>query len=455
MKRMDNHKKSALRRSLPFLTVLGLVTVVAWILPLRPDISLREKRELEKFPEFSFSALADGSFFAGIDRWFSDTFPGRDMWIDAAQSVEGLYGHSDIVIYGDIPATQAVTTSAPEPTPEADAVTSAPAAEEPPAEDTAPSETPEPEYVWGGETISEDELVSLGAVIQIGDSAYTYTSFSPYFSERYAAVVSRAAELLDGKCRVADVLVLHGTTLLLPRDYRESIGCVCEEEVLDYVNLCLSDAVYKVDTYTPLLHHNGEYIYYRTDHHWTALGAYYAYTDWAKKMGFEPVPLSEYEENMQSPFYGSLYYKANRAKALTPDEVYTYTPPGDVHLFVEMENYDTLEYRGAEYTLLQEIRGNDKYMAFLTGDRPLCTLINNDITDGSACLLIKNSNGNPFAYYLTQHYQYVYVIDYRKYTHRDLSEFVEYYDVNDVIFCMSTGQAQSEGGCGLLEKFVQ
>ena len=77
------------------------------------------------------------------------------------------------------------------------------------------------------------------------------------------------------------------------------------------------------------------------------------------------------------------------------------------------------------------------------------------VADGSACLLVKNSNGNPFGYYLTQHYQYVYVMDYRKYFSRSLTQFVDYYDVDDVIFCLSSGQAQSAGGNSLLSGLIK
>lgn len=457
MKKNDN-KKTALRRSIPFLAVFAAVTVLAWILPLRESVSQREKRELTAFPTFSFASLMDGSYFAGIESWFSDTFPGRDHWIDAAQALESVYGINDVVVYGEIGASDAVPVAAevtPSPAPmQSPEITPAPSPEL--TAEPTPEPTPEEEeYEWGGEVVGADELVSLGAVIQIGDRAYTYTGFSQTYADRYAGIINRAAELLDGKCRVSSVFVLHGTSLMLPRDYRESIGCVCEEDVLDYMNTQYSDKVYSVDTFTPLLHHNGEYIYFGTDHHWTARGAYYAYTGWAEQMGFTPAELSDFEENVQSPFYGSLYMKADQSRSLAADEVYTYTPPGDIHLFVENSNSDSLKNRGVEYPLFLQIKGNDKYMTFLTGDRALCTLINNDITDGSACLLVKNSNGNPFAYYLTQHYQYVYVTDYRKYVHRGLSSFVDYYDVDDVIFCISSGQAQSQGGCQLLEGFVK
>lgn len=171
--------------------------------------------------------------------------------------------------------------------------------------------------------------------------------------------------------------------------------------------------------------------------------------------GFEPVPLSEYEEIVQEPFYGSLYYQAHQSGKLTADQVYGYVPPGDVHLYINQGSNDSLSHRGYEQTLITQIHGNDKYMCFLTGDFPLCTFINNDITDGSACLLVKNSNGNPFGYYLTQHYQYVYVMDYRKYFSRPLTKFVDYYDVDDVIFCLSSGQAQSAGGNSLLQGLIK
>ena len=455
-----------------FFVALGLVTALAWCLPLRPSVSQKEKRELEKFPSFSLSAVGDGSYFEQIGLWFSDTFPGRDLWIGADQSVKRLHGSSDIVIYGDtqtadaipvvVPA--AVPTEAPKPVsaPQAPTQTPTPAPEEttttPEPEATAepePSPTPEEEPEWGGIVIEEEDLVTTGAVIQIGDRAFEYTGFSQQYADTYADHISDAARILDGKARVYNVFVLHAATLMLPRDYRESIGCAPEEDILDYVNSRLSDKVHAVDTFRPLLSHNSEYIYYRTDHHWTALGAWYVYAQWARDAGFEPVGLDQYEQDVQEPFLGSLYYKARQNGKLLADQVFTYDPPGDVHLYLEMNGRDAKDSLGFEQTVVTRVKGTDKYMAFLAGDHPLSTFVNNDITDGSACLIVKNSNGNPFCYYFTQHYQYVYVMDYRKYTHRTLTQFVDYYGVQDVVFCLSAGQAQSYGGNQLLKRLIK
>lgn len=66
-----------------FFIMMLIFGVIALIIPLRPTESVVEKRELTKFPEFSFQALADGSYFKQVDLWFSDTFPFRDAFTSA------------------------------------------------------------------------------------------------------------------------------------------------------------------------------------------------------------------------------------------------------------------------------------------------------------------------------------------------------------------------------------
>ena len=50
----------------PFLAVLAMMTVIAFLLPLRPTTSVREKRVLREFPAFSFGKLVSGDYFDGI-----------------------------------------------------------------------------------------------------------------------------------------------------------------------------------------------------------------------------------------------------------------------------------------------------------------------------------------------------------------------------------------------------
>ena len=75
-----------------FFAVMAVMAVVVWILPLRSTYSELEKRELAKFPDFSFETLLSGDYFDKIGVWFSDTFPAREQLIELRGKWEGLYG---------------------------------------------------------------------------------------------------------------------------------------------------------------------------------------------------------------------------------------------------------------------------------------------------------------------------------------------------------------------------
>ncbi|MBR2808293.1 MAG: hypothetical protein IKD65_04275, partial [Oscillospiraceae bacterium] len=76
----------------PFLTVLAVLTLVAFLLPLRPETSMRERRRLREFPAFSVESLLSGDWFDGITAWFSDTFPGRETMLEVSNRMDALHG---------------------------------------------------------------------------------------------------------------------------------------------------------------------------------------------------------------------------------------------------------------------------------------------------------------------------------------------------------------------------
>ena len=87
------------------------------------EFSDSENRRLAQWPEFSLSALADGSYFGDISTWFSDTFPGRESWLELADHVSSLHGYSTISFSPDF-------------------VVAAPNATEPSVDDSAGSTAP-------------------------------------------------------------------------------------------------------------------------------------------------------------------------------------------------------------------------------------------------------------------------------------------------------------------------
>src|SRR5699024_11136438 len=109
---------------------------------------------------------------------------------------------------------------------------------------------------------------------------------------------------------------------------QENMGGSSQGDAFQYIYSRLDPEVKRVDVFDELVRHNAEYLYYRTDHHWTALGAYYAYRVFAEQKGITPHELSEFEKRDYEGFLGTFYAYSNQAAALgnNPDTVETYIP---------------------------------------------------------------------------------------------------------------------------------
>lgn len=463
---------STVGRSVPFFAAMAVITVIAWCLPLRPTESVSEKRMLDKFPEFSTQALFSGDYYSDIESWFSDTFTFREKWISFSDRVERLHGIKTVSIHGEMPVTDAI----PIPTPVPQTKTTEPAApekiEKPKnteiPEDPESTENPEkPENSenpaveelgtgeWGGVKIDDQLIADKGAKLQIGDAIFVYPGFSRQGAERYADLMNKAGDLLEGKANFYCVLAPHNATTMLKREDREKYGFVIEEDAYSYMYSLMNDNVNKVNVIENLQKHNDEYIAFRSDPHWTALGAYYAYEEWCKYAGKTPVPISEYKEYAWEDFFGTYFYTAGEPKEIknNPDTVFAYEPPGDVHLYLDFANRDGL---GEEYDLLldRSVIKRDQYITFLSGDGAKATFVNNDIDDDSACLVLKTSFGNPFVYYLSQHYHKVYVVDMRYYGYRGITSFVDEFNVDDVIVIHAADLCYSDAGLSTVGSLI-
>lgn len=439
--------------AIPFFLILAVLTVVSFIIPLRPTQSYSEKRSLAEFPEFSTEALLSGDYFDAINLWFSDTFPGREEWISLSREIDTLHGHAEISIQGEIPVVQ------PEPTvppttllPVETTEPAIPATTEPTVPPTAvltettPPTTPVEE--WGG-LHAGDADVNLGAVIQINDFAMNYFGFSEYTSERYAEIVNKLAAALEGTgVNLISAPAPTSIGIMVENEYMKMLACEPQDEALDYVHSFMADSVVKVDTVRTLIPHNDEYLYYRTDHHWSALAAYYVYEQIMLQMGYEPAPLDSFEAWDQGEFHGSLYYQCSNPNKLTPDNVIAYKPAGDLHTMIY--NGDGSGFEWDLLTDMTKSQVGSKYMTFLAGDHALTVITNNSLPDAPNVLMVKDSYGNCFAPFLTQNYHKVYVMDYREYYQLSISRFAEQYEIQDVILIPNLGATQSSNVCDLM-----
>ncbi|MBO5797658.1 MAG: hypothetical protein J6R77_04850 [Clostridia bacterium] len=457
-----------------FFFVLFGGCVLAFMLFLRPTYSEGEKRQLAAFPAFSFEALFDGSYFDRITLWFSDTFPFREEMVSVNGQIQSLYGIRGNVVYTDnenqfdddeIPAAPTRPSTAPTTggsttvgttnttIPPQTTTTTSPTTTTTEADTTVGTTTTAPETAPTDPPQTQVGPQTLGSILVVGNSGYEYYSFSQKAADMYIGAINRAAAALEGKATVYDILVPLAIDIVLEDEVRAEVRSADQKKAMDYIYGSMPLSVRTVDAYSLLRQHREEYLYFRTDHHWTATGAYYAYAAWAAQKGVTPPALDEYQTMNFPGYLGTLYSKTGKVAALgnTPDTVTAYLP-----LYPTRMQFTDMKGNKTNWPVVKDVSGwkpSSFYSTFIGGDNPFTEIHNEAITDGSSCVVIKESFGNAFVPFLTSHYETVYVLDYR-YFDGELTDFVTANGVQDVIFINNMSATRSTNLMTYLDDLV-
>ena len=187
-----------------------------------------------------------------------------------------------------------------------------------------------------------------------------------------------------------------------------------QTDLLDQAKAAVPGATW-ADLYTPLWAHKDEDVFYRTDHHWTSLGAYYGYTGLADALGYTPVPLDAYTETVRSTeFYGTVF-SSSGVRWVSPDTITTYVP--DTGITVTSYTYDSngnpVEVPRALYDE-SYLSVKDKYSMFLGGQQSL-GVVKTPNADKPKLLIIRDSYTDSLVPFLTPHFSEIHLIDLRYY----------------------------------------
>lgn len=423
-------------RIFAFIMLLGGIVGIMFF--FRPDTSEVEKRKLAEFPKPTLSSFLNGEYFYDLSLWYSDTYPMRDGLIAADQKIESLYGIT--------PSTMMVgSRKISDDIPDID-------------EAQADSGNEQPQEV---EQISAPDSRAMESEIQkqiqqnlyVKDgAAYSLYYYDQTAADIYTSALSKAAGELEGKTNVYSILVPNNSGAMLSDRELEALGGADQEQAIDYY-YSLSEGVKTVDTIKTLREHNDEYLYFRTDHHWTQLAAYYVYQNFCEEKGIQPNNLSDFQKMTFSPFLGTFYQELqNEDMAANPDFVDAYIPMATN----DMTYWET-DGSQVNWHVIQDVTGwnkNSLYSCFIGGDKPLVQINNPNLSDGSSCVVVKESYGNSFVPFLVDHYQTVYVIDFR-YTKNNVMDFVQEHNVQDLIIINNISIIASENVAatiaGLLE----
>ncbi len=345
-------KRSKIGRFVPAIVFLVFIYGIAvwFIFSPKSDYSSSEKRYLEKFPEVSVQNVASGQFGSDFEKYFADQFPDRNLWV-------GLNAYYNLDI-GNNGASGVYNCKNG--------------------------------YLINKPVSTDNKLLkNVQAVSNFASSIDVPVTvmFAP--STGYVA---------------NDVLpVFHDK--YNDDEYFESIFKMLSASDINFVDL---RSRFKSD------YKNGAQLYYKTDHHWTAQGAYTAYTELCKSLDITPTPKEKFNIETYSDFYGTTY--STSGFWLTgPDKIEVWKNPDDTEKNISVKISDGAESK--EYDSMyfyNHLKEDDKYPVFLDGNHALTEITNTD-AKGGTIVLNKDSFSHCLAPFLADNYSKVVLVDMRYY----------------------------------------
>lgn len=364
-----------------FSAVLLFASVFAGILWLlfapKQSFSEDENRVLQSAPRLSLSSLRDGSFMEDAESYVGDHFMLREALVSLNTRVQLWMGKRDLASdYSKTPAEGGV-------------------------------------YFGGGGHIYEVLLPDRTGTFSDNISALNFFAKQTELPLYVLPVPSGSQEQPGG----------------LPY----SAPNHDQKEELTQMRKTLSGNARVIDVFGALDEKTGHDYYFKTDHHWTAYGAYVGYRALVQEMGLSAAPQSDFRyQTVSAPFYGTLYSKAMLFGQQADTFVLPfYTKPADLTQQVGAKVESGI-YR-KEY-----LSQKDKYSVYLGGNPAVC-VIRNPRAKGGKLLLLKDSFANSMIPYLTVNFSEIHLMDLRYYN-QDIYKYIKQNGINQAAAVYSIKQ---------------
>ena len=305
-----------------------------------------EKRELQTRPEISITKVLDRTFDIKYESYLRDQFPGRDHWVSFQTDMELFMGKNEIHNV----------------------------------------------YIGKNHYLLEH---------------YTKKEFDPQQISKNL----QALEKFVGKAKQnADVHVMMVPTKSWV--LREKLPAFAphykEQKFYDALQQKLEKEDVLISVEPVLDAHKEEEIYYRTDHHWTTLGAWYAYEQYTKAVGgdLQRAQGKKKFRCISKDFYGTTYAKINYARQA--DKIEIYEPADKLRVVYNMGEKKTKTLYDFSF-----LKTADQYSVFTGGNQAVLE-ITGGIKNGKTLLLIKDSFANSILPFLAEDYEKLVVVDLRQ-----------------------------------------
>ncbi len=267
--------------------------------------------------------------------------------------------------------------------------------------------------------------------------------------QNYAETLNQLKSLVGDQVNVFSLVAPTAVSFYLPEDLSYMAGS--EWDNIDHLN-GFFDGVIPVDAYTELSKHTNEDIYFRTDHHWQPLGAYYAAKAFADIAQVPFAALSEYETVAMEGYVGTMYgYSDENPLVKNNPDVFTYYKPKNEYTTTYYTQSLTDPYEaGLFLKSLEDTPVVSWYLVFMGGDDEVAH-VHTDVGNGRKLVMVKDSYGNAVVPSLTNSFEDIWVVDMR-YFEGSISQLVKDEGLTDVLFCMNSFSATGDNQYKLADK---
>lgn len=348
------------------LFLLLLLVFIVNIFTPNRSFSEKENRVLSNRPEINISQIASGRFSSKYETYVNDQFVLRDFWVTLKASCDRLMGKV------------------------------------------------EENGVYLGKDGYLLEAFHAPTQQKLDSTLNAMTSFAAAHPDlkQYAMIVPNAVSILQDKLPAA-----------APQEsqdpYLDQVKSTLENAGITYINV--RDTLNK---------HKEERIYYRTDHHWTTQGAYYAYLAAADTLDIDTSSIAYEKVPVSATFQGTLSAKSG-FRSNKKEEIDVFLPKGD-DAPSHVVNYVDEQKKSASFYAVEQLKGRDKYALFFNSNHAQVK-INTPIEENRTLLVLKDSYANCFVPFLAPYYRTIIMIDPRYY-YGSLEELIKAENIQEVLY---------------------
>ena len=333
------------------LLILGAVVVFGFslvnlVFPKRDQLEL-ENRKAAQLPAFSVSALLDGSWQSGFARWMQDQFALRDVWVNTQRA-------ADEIVFQKV----------------------------------------------------EEGGILLGKDHWMFTKLFTVDDATQKQLAKNVQAVSDFAAAHPGK---VTFLLAPSASVIYPEELPTSAPMADENAMLDDIFTTVGQNASVLDLRPTFTADKNEYLYFKTDHHWTPDGAYRAYQQFCTLKNLTPFDCNVYTKITVPDFYGT-HYSATRRWNAQADSFSYYDLPNQMTVYKVNGEADYEPVKTEGLMNLAKLDTRDKYGAFLDGNNGYSVIEGNGT---GSILVVKDSYANSFIPYLTANYAKIGVVDFR------------------------------------------